>query len=824
MHTRLDGHRPADARTTACLLALAIAWVGLSVTAGEPGELDALEVRLAHPTMVMRVGQPAVILPGEAFPSLELVSRSREAGTVSGALIRDDDGVALKKIEARELQPGQKTRVTLEGKPDAGRYRLRLQFVVGDRPPFRDTYYFSVIDPSRLPEGCSLVVHPGQDGKLVYVPDFRGNRIPDFSMVGYLGGGKEIPDIPVKVTVSPEPGDATARVQRAIDEVAALAPDREGFRGAVLLKKGVYEVGSLKIKADGVVVRGEGPGKDRRTPRLNPAAGLSRDAFVRSQAEQDGTVLVTGRLPFSVAGAGGVEARQEPGREILDAYVPVGGVTFDVANPGDFRVGDKVLVQRRGNDAWVHAIGMDRIPGKKPWPARDTGFERTVTAVNGNQLTVNAPIVTAIEKRWGGGRVCHYDDPRRISRVGVENLRVIQHCAPDPKVGLGKFRGTAIAFANVTDAWVRDVVAEHFYDNGAFLLGQHTRNITVRGCSILLADEKYTEGYVPRYGFKVGEGGHATLHLIENCHALNCRHAYYVDYQVTGPNVFHNSVGEKDITNSEPHHLWSSGGLYDNVHGSIAFMNRLTYGSGHGWAGANYVAWNTRGRLVCERPPTAQNWAIGHVGFRLQGPFHDWRPAKDEPYDGGGHGHWELYRNPVRVGVEASDHEFMNLPEGTLEDHPYRCWMTARRDAWIQYDLRRPQKVSALKMSFPTSSPYVDAKKPDQSPPERDRVYFFEITVSEDGKSWRTVYKDGKRAAEGHDVFHKYEFPEADARYVRVIARGSDVGKTGRERSTVFHLSKVLILPEPRFDREDASPEVRPASLFREQMKERNQR
>ena len=32
-------------------------------------------------------------------------------------------------------------------------------------------------------------VHVGADGKLVYHADARGNRVPDFSNVGYRGGG-----------------------------------------------------------------------------------------------------------------------------------------------------------------------------------------------------------------------------------------------------------------------------------------------------------------------------------------------------------------------------------------------------------------------------------------------------------------------------------------------------------------------------------------------------------------------------------------------------------------------------------------------------------
>ncbi|MDH7571641.1 MAG: hypothetical protein QHJ73_18845, partial [Armatimonadota bacterium] len=109
----------------------------------------------------------------------------------------------------------------------------------------------------------SKLVFPGKDGRLVYVPDEQGNTIPDFSHCGYGGGGLSIPQVPVRVTVTPGEGDDGARIQAAIDAVSALPLDAEGFRGAVLLKRGRYEIsGSLRIAASGVVLRGEGRGED----------------------------------------------------------------------------------------------------------------------------------------------------------------------------------------------------------------------------------------------------------------------------------------------------------------------------------------------------------------------------------------------------------------------------------------------------------------------------------------------------------------------------------------------------------------------------------
>lgn len=115
------------------------------------------------------------------------------------------------------------------------------------------------MEQKKIPKDQSQIAFLGDDGKLVYVSDFRGNQILDFSNAGYMGGGVKIPNVKVKATVKPGDGDDTARIQAAIDEVSQLPVGKDGFRGAVLLKKGKYEVGgTLKIKASGVVLRGEG--------------------------------------------------------------------------------------------------------------------------------------------------------------------------------------------------------------------------------------------------------------------------------------------------------------------------------------------------------------------------------------------------------------------------------------------------------------------------------------------------------------------------------------------------------------------------------------
>src|SRR4051794_24722120 len=104
-------------------------------------------------------------------------------------------------------------------------------------------------------------VYPGADGKLSYVPDEQGNIIHDASHAGYGGGGVPIPTIPIKESVWPIAGDNTANIQGAIDRVAALPLDRNGFRGTVLLRAGYYRMAApVTINASGIVLRGEGMG------------------------------------------------------------------------------------------------------------------------------------------------------------------------------------------------------------------------------------------------------------------------------------------------------------------------------------------------------------------------------------------------------------------------------------------------------------------------------------------------------------------------------------------------------------------------------------
>ena len=79
------------------------------------------------------------------------------------------------------------------------------------------------------------------------------------------------------------------------------------------------------------------------------------------------------------------------------------------------------------------------------------------------------------------------------------------------------------------------------------------------------------------------------------------------------------------------------GGLFDNVQAMMKCQDRQSMGTGHGWQGANYVFWNTRGDVTINSPETARNLCIGHIGARGLGTFvyraKEWREDnRDKPW------------------------------------------------------------------------------------------------------------------------------------------------------------------------------------------------
>src|SRR5688572_7284730 len=332
-------------------------------------------------------------------------------------------------------------------------------------------------------------VYPGVDGRLAYVADDQGNTIHDASHAGYRGGGVAIPTVPVRETIWPVAGDNTQHVQSAIDRVSARARDASGLRGAVLLRSGYYRMATpVRIQASGVVLRGEGMG-DAGTVLIGTGTGRVEGAGPGGGGQ--GTLV-------TIAGATGATAREDTRQAVADDYVPVGARSLRVASARGFRAGDTVIVRRIGNQEWIDAIGMNGESPQSRWRPFNIEFDRLVVDVQGNTITIDAPLTCAIDRRWGGGDVATYDDAGRIEQVGVENLRAVSEF--DPSVRTTEYGNmdrqnyvaeeyyadenhyrNFIVFGNVKNGWVRNAAALHFV-NSMVGTQRGAKWITVQDC------------------------------------------------------------------------------------------------------------------------------------------------------------------------------------------------------------------------------------------------------------------------------------------------------------------------------------------------------
>lgn len=449
----------------------------------------------------------------------------------------------------------------------------------------------------------------GADGRLVYKADARGNAIPDFSRAGYGGGGVALPEVPVVTTLSPQiTGDDGARIQAALDEVGKRAADARGLRGAVLLRRGVYRIeGTLAIRAGGVVLRGE-------------------------SADENGTVIIatgTKQRTLIEVGAARASRRETEGtrRAITDTYVPWSAKTFSIASTDGLKVGDRIIVHRPSTAAWIHELGMDRIknrPGAKDGETKQwtpagfaMEFERTIVAIEGARLTLDAPVMNAIDAAFGGGAIYRFTFPR-IAECGVERLRLVSEYEKGRETSDEAHAWIAVNLGAVENAWVREVTAVHF--SHAVQAGGGSIFTTMQDCTHLDPVSVITGGR--RYSFSLnGQYG-----LAVRCHARGARHTFVTGSRVAGPNVFLDGTAVQSHADSGPHHRWAVGTLYDNVSddNQIRVQDRQWAGSGHGWAGAQQVLWNcTSKTIVVQQPPTAQNYAIGCVGKFVAG---EWSP------------------------------------------------------------------------------------------------------------------------------------------------------------------------------------------------------
>lgn len=423
--------------------------------------------------------------------------------------------------------------------------------------------------------GVATTAKAGKE-KQVYIP-------MDYSTCGYHASETAIPDVANAVYVECSGGDMHDILQKAIDYVSSLKPDKNGRRGAVLLGAGTFNIDKpLRICASGVVLRGSGQDKTTIIKR-----GIDRGAllYIEGDMNMDGgdTIAVNG------------------------AKVPAGTTTLTLATTKGLKTGDRIRIVRPSTREWIESLGCYDFGGDLDYTGWKPGdiditWDRTIVSATGNSITIDAPITTTLDQKYGGGYLITGYNQGEITECGIENMTLVsEHNTWNPKDE--DHCWDAIWMDNTRDCWVRRVNFRSFAGS-AVNIQKNTSRITVEDC---IASEPVSEVGGWRRGVFITRGQQT---LIQRCVSRKGIHDFAAGFCAAGPNAFVQCEGEGSLGFSGSIGSWAAGLLFDivNIDGNdIAFKNLEQFQFGTGWNTANSMLWQCTGSTLWCYSPDADN-------------------------------------------------------------------------------------------------------------------------------------------------------------------------------------------------------------------------
>ena len=419
----------------------------------------------------------------------------------------------------------------------------------------------------------------------------------DYSYCGYHRSEQPIPAVKTVTYVTPSGQDDAALIQAAINWVSQQKPDKQtGLRGAVLLGEGTYTIGTpLRIRTNGVVLRGSG-----RENTILCKTGYDRGAAIYIEGTRD--IIIRDTL------------------SIFD--VQPGSLTISIANSQKLTAKSRITICRPSTQEWIDYLGCASFGGGKrmgywAWhPGEiDLRWNRQITAVKGNQVTLNAPITCSIEQRWCGAKAMVYEDKGKISECGVENLSLesdYDHARPLDE----DHCWDGIYVAEAENCWVRMVNFRHFAGS-AVVIQKSAQQVTVEDC---ISQHPVSEigGFRRRTFLTFGE-----MTLFQRCYSEHGINDFAVGHTAAGPNAFVQCESFESFGPSGAISSWAPGILFDivNIDGNdIVFKNWELDKFGAGWSTANSTMWqSTASGLFCYSPDSLnRNYSRGCWG-QIQG-------------------------------------------------------------------------------------------------------------------------------------------------------------------------------------------------------------
>jgi len=478
----------------------------------------------------------------------------------------------------------------------------------------------------------SKLVRVDAVGRITYVKDADGFVIPDFSHAGYKGG-EATPDYrPPNArieTVSPiGNADNTANIQQAINKIAALTPDADGFRGVVQLAAGKYLLdGQINLNASGVILRGAGRGPDVTTDRLTDADLQHMTLLYRRGT---GSGLATHVVVMGPANAGsatwGSNMDETNRTNITTGKVMVGDRSFEVQSSGRYESGDAVCIKYPTTEAFLESIwyggNSNWVNGgneHSKWVPNNINisYHRYITKIEGNKITIDAPVFYCLDSQYSQAYMHKITTGTVYTNIGVENLRISMDRTPSKTNGSPD--QNCIKMNALENCWVKGLHLSDFIHAG--VKTEAVTRSTIEDCRSVDCSGPYIGGN--QYNF---DNYHRSqLILIKDCLSRDGRHHWTSNgtASVSGIVVLnHKSTLAHEAT--EGHRLFTQGILIDgweevdwtfnNNLLLIGFYLRDNMGTNHGWGAIFSVLWNCdvkNGAVYLDKVPTGQNYSIG---------------------------------------------------------------------------------------------------------------------------------------------------------------------------------------------------------------------
>lgn len=418
--------------------------------------------------------------------------------------------------------------------------------------------------------------------------------IPDFSFAGYMNSEEAIPNVPVVFTLEPRQGNNYHFIQNTINLLASK-PLVNGFRGAILLKAGVYEISDpLYIRASGIVIRGEGQHRGGTTL-------LSTKQYKYQQLVQS----LQRQAVINIIGNTGGPLNANKAETKIVNNVKVANVEIEVEKITGFEKGDNIIITKTTNQDWVTFLGMD----KYGWDPSyfQISHKRVIKDIVANSIILNIPMVDDINLEHGGGTITVVKHEDLIENSAVENIRFDSVYEGDEDEN---HIWSAINLNGTKNCWVRNITAENLALSAVAIF--NSEQITVQDCAIFNFKSKPIGDR--RYPFFLDIN--CTGVLFQRCYSDGARHPLITGPKIAGPNVFLDCYAQNSSSDTGPHNRWATGTLYDNIYSDMIYARNAENTMGHGWTGAYNMFWNNfaeKGFLI-QDPPGARNWLVGGRG------------------------------------------------------------------------------------------------------------------------------------------------------------------------------------------------------------------